>query len=216
MLPKYNFHKILFSTIAIIIYLIFYYLVLLFLFNRDSYVYVNSITKNTLYARFMMDVIITVPFIASFLIVENVTQSHIYTLEHSFLTLVLFCIYISIFLIKKEYTIQSYYLLVFYLFFIAFSEEFIFRGVLYLSWCSKFSWQISACISGIFWCIPHLFIPILEKGNCYDWKEWIITFSSEIGGFIFVSFILCWILKRSNNNIFIITLLHAILDCLKS
>jgi len=177
--------------------------------KSNLFVSIDNITKSTLTNRILFD-FFTITLLAFIIIIFNRKKRKSYRLciESKYEILILSGIMILLFFLHKDYSIEGFYLFVFYLFFVAFTEEFIFRGYLYNRMC-KDSRITAIIISGFFFGIGHAVLPSVMTNA--DVFQLLLAMASEVCGGVIIGWYFI-VLQERSKTIWIPVLIHAILD----
>lgn len=122
---------------------------------------------------------------------------------------------VSVYFIKNNGSIeQLIYKTLFYIIFVGFYEELIFRGFLWPKLVVGLGKVLGTIISGIFFGAMHIPMDIVYNNKTfYDTVVLGNTSSIDIGGGVIVALIFIYIYTR-NNNILLPSFVHGILDML--
>ncbi|MFW2490836.1 CPBP family intramembrane glutamic endopeptidase [Clostridium chromiireducens] len=122
---------------------------------------------------------------------------------------------VSVYFIKNNGSIeQLIYKTLFYIIFVGFYEELIFRGFLWPRLVVGLGKVLGTIISGIFFGAMHIPMDIVYNNKTfYDTVVLGNTSSIDIGGGVIVALIFIYIYTR-NNNILLPSFVHGILDML--
>lgn len=186
-----------------------------YFYAHDLIVSRLNINTETIVTRIIQDVSIYVIFptlllARSRLIGDGLFQ---YRLACPKMIIVLISIYVVMLLMAKQESLINLYLWFYYFFAVAFSEEVVFRGFLFMKIFQVFNrtrqGAVLACvISGTMWGIFHAILPSFNL----DTPFFVIAYS-EIGGKVLISGLLSFALVKSD-NILVPMLLHAMYDYL--
>ncbi len=170
---------------------------------------IGNITKETIANRVLFDFFANT-LLAFIIIIINRKKRESYRLciESKYEIMILSGIMIILFFLHKDYSIEGFYLFIFYLFFVAFTEEFIFRGYLYNRMC-KDSRITAIIISGFFFGIGHAVLPSVMANA--DVFQLLLAMVSEVGGGVLIGWYFI-VLQERSKTIWIPVLIHAILD----
>ncbi|WP_394701665.1 CPBP family intramembrane glutamic endopeptidase [uncultured Enterococcus sp.] len=70
-----------------------------------------------------------------------------------------------LFIYNNDFTLEGYYTFFYFLVFVAFSEEFLYRGYLFNKIDQEYGFWISVIISGLFFGIGHAMLPTIMQGE---------------------------------------------------
>ncbi|MBL1225787.1 CPBP family intramembrane glutamic endopeptidase [Enterococcus sp. BWR-S5] len=132
------------------------------------------------------------------------------TKKSSVAVIVLSIVYSILFIYNNDFTLEGYYTFFYFLVFVAFSEEFLYRGYLFNKIDQEYGFWISVIISGLFFGIGHAMLPTIMQGESLSF---FITqaMSNILGQGIFSSLLFSLAFKKSS-NLLVPVLIHAILD----
>ena len=205
-----------FAILVTLIYECFCFLVVKLAWDYGFYVPLSCVNGDTVITRLLFDCVLSVPFVISLLVVMKSKYFRLkphWEFENGHIVALLSALYVLLCLYKRRMTVNGLYLFGFYLFFVGFFEEFMFRGFLFSTLSYRFEWKFSAFIAGAFWCIPHMFIPFIKSNAYMNIGSWVSEFSYSVGELVVSGIFFSWILLKGK-NIFIPVLIHALLDSL--
>lgn len=187
-----------------LIYVVFYYN-----YNSNIFTSLNNITWDSILSRLVNDYFAML-LIPTTLIILNKKNMSIFRLNLISIKEIIFlsAIMILLFFLHNDFTIKGFYQFFFYLVFVAFAEEFIYRGFIYniLKGNSK---ALAIIISGIFWGITHAVLPSIIYDR--DMVQFLLSMQNQIGFGIVVGWYFIYLLEKSK-TLWIPILIHAILD----
>ncbi len=205
-----------FIALVMLIYGCFTFWTVKLAWDYDVFIPLSYVNGDTVITRLLLDSVLSVPYIISLLVLM---KSKFFTLkprwkfENGHVVALLFAFYVFLCLYKQKLSVNGFYLFGFYLFFVGFVEEFIFRGFLFLTLNNRYEWKLAASVAGILWSIPHLFIPLITSNDYMHIEKWASGIINGVGGFAVSSIFFSWLLLKGK-NLFIPVLVHAILDYL--
>lgn len=208
--------NVVFAASVMVIYGCFTFLTIKLAWDYRIFVPLSYVNGDTVITRLFFDSVLSVPYITSLLVLmksEYFTLKPRWEFENGHVVALLFAFYVFLCLYKQKMSVNGFYLFGFYLFFVGFVEEFIFRGFLFLTLNNRYEWKFAAFVAGIFWSIPHLFIPLITSNDYMHIEKWVSGIINGVGGFAVSSIFFSWLLLKGK-NLFIPVLVHAILDYL--
>jgi len=206
--------NILLPIIITLIYLIFLYFIIEYAWKNGLLVSVRGTSPINIGAKFAIDFIsnltIVVLIFALILVRKKPLSDVGITLNSPVIIGVLFIIYLSMFLVRGNFTAIGFYAAFYYLVIVAFSEEFIFRGYLFTVIDKMFGFWIAGIISGLLFGAAHGLMTAIV--NEYDITGLIQSVASDlIGQGILGGAIFAYLYKKTK-SLFVPILVHAILD----
>lgn len=125
---------------------------------------------------------------------------------------ILFIIFINSYLSSNNLNSNLFYNIIFYVFFIGFNEELVFRGFIWPRLVKSYGKLLGTILSGMFFGAAHLPLDIVWN-NVSVFDAVVLGKAGGVnilGGVVF-SLIYCYIYTR-NNNILLPSFIHGILD----
>lgn len=211
------------SIIAVLFFLILFITTFaLFYIVKISPLFSLMKEETTKRYHLLYGIIMDLPALLGVLLILKYRKQHISTIgirkkwtKSSILIGIILLFAASVHLIKNNGSVeQLIYKALFYVIFIGFYEELIFRGFIWPRLVVGFGKWWGTIISGIFFGAMH--IPIEIVFNNKTFYETVVlgnTSSMSIGGGVIVSLMFIYIYTR-NNNILLPSFVHGILDML--
>lgn len=197
------------SSILGIWFFLWMFLICYFTVKNNLFISIDNITRDTIFSRFLFD-FFALSVVALIIIVINRKNLEYFRLciQSKYEILILAGVMILLFFLHNDYSIEGFYHFYFYLFFVAFTEEFLFRGYLY-NRMREDSRKYAIIISGICFGIGHAVLPSILTNA--DLLQLLWAMASTIGGGILSGWYFI-ILQERSKTIWIPVLVHAILD----
>lgn len=196
-----------------ITYLIYFFFMLKFFYNKQWLIDVYSITKNNIMIALLYDIAMILLPVLLLIFMLRYKKKSIYlsgtTKLGKWFALGLLIIYIGIFIAQGNFSLSGIYPCFFYLIVVAFGEEFIFRGYVFTELNKGVPTYIAIIISGMIFGAMHAFMPAII--NNYSIMELFNAILSDLGNKIVISAFFVWLYKKSNSLIIPI-LVHALID----
>lgn len=191
--------------IILMIYIVYYYLVLKFIIEKDKLISLNDINISNIGTKFIGDSLLMLLFPVIIILIyrERLIEFKL-QFKHSYLQYALISIMIILFFIHSDFSVKGFYKLFFYLVVVGFGEEFIFRGYVYNE-LLKTNKLLAIIVSGFLHGIMHGILPGLLVRNIIG------QMLSWIGGGIAIGYYFIYLLEKSK-SIFIPVFVHAILN----
>lgn len=207
-------HNILFPTLLTLIYVVFTYFYIAYVWKNGLLVSVKGASQINIGQKFLCDFISSLAIVIFILLITYIQKKPVsdlgLTLESPILIAVLSAVYLLMFLLNGDFTAKGFYAAFFYLIIVAFSEEFVFRGYLFIAIDKEFGFWIAAIISGLLFGAVHAFIPAIVNGyNTHQFIQEIMN--TLLGQGILISAFFAFLYKKSN-TLLVPILIHAILD----
>ena len=192
-----------------ILYTIYFYLMTKFLTEQNKWISINSITTGNVATRFIGDflVMLLIPLILIIIFRKRLSDFKL-TLLNTYLQYILIAVYMVLFILHGDFTVNGFYKFFFYLVIIAFGEEFIYRGYVYNT-VKRYNRVMAIFISGFFFGIMHAMLPGILAG--FSITQIGISMLGEIGFGIIGGYYFIYLLERSK-SLFIPIFVHAILN----
>ncbi len=178
-------------------------------FNNNILISINNVNWDNICIKFLSD-FLTMLLLPLIIIIINGKYLNDFRLciKNQYEILILLGVMIILFFLHNDYNIRGFYKFFFYLFVVAFGEEFIYRGYLYNKIKVK-SKVLAIILSGILWGIPHALLPsIVSEVNI---SLFLLSLCSEIGMGIVMGWYFIYLQEKSK-TLWIPILVHAILD----
>ena len=187
-------------------YLLWFYFRSLVFYSNNMLVKVNDVTWDNILIKLADDYIVML-LLPTIIMILNIKNLKAFKLNYCSGTVikVLLIILIIFFFLHNDYSISGVYKFFFYLIFVSFGEEFIFRGYIYNSLKGK-SKVKAVLISGILWGAAHGILPTVLNHSSI-----IKNMINEIGGGITTGLFFIYLQEKSG-TLWVPVLIHALLD----
>jgi membrane protease YdiL (CAAX protease family) len=205
--------KIIYPITLIGIYMVYFFFLVKYFYNNDLLISIKNVTISNIGIELLVDFLtsLLIVVIVMLILLRKKQSLNICgtTRNGRIVACTLFAIYIGIFFIHGDFSIEGIYKPFFFLIIVSFSEEFIFRGYLFTELDKELPTYLAVIISGMMWGAMHATLPIIV--NNYSVTRSLTAIFSELGGGIVAGGLFILLYKKSNSLI-IPVLVHALLD----
>ncbi|GGC92333.1 CPBP family intramembrane glutamic endopeptidase [Enterococcus wangshanyuanii] len=187
-----------------------------YMFHHNLLINNKDILENNIVFRFLIDFMGNFFFV--FLLMVPIffkkwpLKKFGITNKKTAIIIILSAVYLTLFIYNQDFTMSGWYTSFYYLIFVAFSEEFIFRGYLFNKIDHEYSFWVSVFISGAIFGIGHAILPTIMHAESISYfiNQ---ALSNVFGQGILASAFFSIVFKKSG-NLMVPVLIHAILDYL--
>lgn len=204
-----NKRLILYKTVFItIIYMIYLYFIAMY-YYRIEMIQINEINHFNLAVRIIQDIALGLfaPFILILIYRKDLSRLG-FSNKNMALSFILLMAYLISFILQDNYSLVGIYRALYYLIVVAFSEEVIMRGYLYLR-LRAVNKKLAILLTGIIFGAVHAILPGVRENLSIT--SIILDMGNHIGGGI-VATIMFISLMELSGNILVAILIHALLD----
>ena len=129
------------------------------------------------------------------LLVFRKDTGSLFRIRHTYLLLLLCIMYCVFFVVHQQFNMPGFYLFIQDLIIIGFSEEYLYRGVMY-SIMKKENTALAIVLSSLFWGITHAVYPTVVVGG--DLSVFLTDCISNIGFGLFIGYGFIYLKSRQN------------------
>jgi membrane protease YdiL (CAAX protease family) len=175
----------------------------------DWIIALDEITWSNVGTKILVDVIsmLIIPLILLIVYRKHWKDFNLH-IESRVLIVILLIALSLLFQLHNDFTIKGFYQLLYYLFVVAFAEEFLYRGFIY-NRLKVHSKVLAIIISGALWGLPHsILASILTNASAGDIM---INMLSQIVGGVFAGWFFIYLQEKSK-TLLVPILIHAILN----